>query len=104
MLARLMLARCCLLSLLARCCLLSLLARCCLLSLLARCCLLSLLAPSRPPVSKWRKFPDGTDNITLGGFDPQDTVSGRDVLFLASFESNDVTMSQVATQALNPYA
>ena len=46
-------------------------------------------------VSKWRKFPDGTDNITLGGFEPVDKVSGRDVLFLASFESNDTTMSQL---------
>ena len=27
--------------------------------------------------SKWRTFPDGTDNITLGGFDPVDKVSGR---------------------------
>jgi len=46
-------------------------------------------------VSKWRKFPDGTDNITLGGFEPVDHVSGKDVLFLASFESNDVTLSQL---------
>jgi hypothetical protein len=35
-------------------------------------------------VSKWRAFPDGTPNITLGGFEPQDQVAGRDVLFLGS--------------------
>ena len=46
-------------------------------------------------VSKWRKFPDGTDNITLGGFDPVDKVSGSDVLFLASFDTNDTTLSQL---------
>jgi len=46
-------------------------------------------------MSKWRKFPDGTDNITLGGFEPEDRVSGRDVLFLASFDSNDTTLSQL---------
>ena len=46
-------------------------------------------------VSKWRKFPDGTDNISLGGFDPIDKVSGRDVVFLASFDSNDTTLSQL---------
>ncbi|CAE8628924.1 unnamed protein product [Polarella glacialis] len=49
--------------------------------------------------SKWNKFPDGTDNITLGGFAPEDRVSGRDVLFLASFDSNETTMSQL--HALN---
>ena len=46
-------------------------------------------------VSKWRKFPDGTDNITLGGFDPVDRVSGKDVLFLASFDNNETTLSQL---------
>eukprot|EP00931_Biecheleriopsis_adriatica_P059206 TRINITY_DN35391_c0_g1_i1.p1 TRINITY_DN35391_c0_g1~~TRINITY_DN35391_c0_g1_i1.p1 ORF type:complete len:637 (+),score=123.42 TRINITY_DN35391_c0_g1_i1:58-1968(+) len=46
-------------------------------------------------VSKWKKFPDGTDNITLGGFEPEDRVSRRDVLFLASFDCNDTTMSQL---------
>jgi len=46
-------------------------------------------------VSKWRKFPDGTDNITLGGFDPDDRISRRDVLFLCSFDSNDATLSQL---------
>ena len=51
-------------------------------------------------VSKWRKFPDGTDNITLGGFDPDknggvDRITGKDVLFLASFHNNESTMSQL---------
>eukprot|EP00928_Gymnodinium_smaydae_P043730 TRINITY_DN29249_c0_g2_i1.p1 TRINITY_DN29249_c0_g2~~TRINITY_DN29249_c0_g2_i1.p1 ORF type:complete len:642 (+),score=147.78 TRINITY_DN29249_c0_g2_i1:79-2004(+) len=46
-------------------------------------------------VSKWRKFPDGTDNITLGGFEPEDKVSRRDVLFLASFDCNDTALSQL---------
>eukprot|EP00929_Paragymnodinium_shiwhaense_P106105 TRINITY_DN7123_c0_g1_i1.p1 TRINITY_DN7123_c0_g1~~TRINITY_DN7123_c0_g1_i1.p1 ORF type:complete len:637 (+),score=110.72 TRINITY_DN7123_c0_g1_i1:85-1995(+) len=46
-------------------------------------------------LSKWRKFPDGTDNITLGGFEPEDRVSRRDVLFLCSLDSNDTTLSQL---------
>ena len=45
--------------------------------------------------SKWRTFPDGTDNITLGGFDPGDMVAGRDILFLASFHNNATTLSQL---------
>jgi phosphoribosylpyrophosphate synthetase len=45
--------------------------------------------------SKWKKFADGTDNITLGGFNPKDEVSGSDVLFILSFDSNDTTMSQL---------
>lgn len=45
--------------------------------------------------SKWRTFSDGTDNITLGGFDPEDKVAGRDVLFLASFHNNAATLSQL---------
>ena len=45
--------------------------------------------------SKWRTFPDGTDNITLGGFEPEDKVSGRDVLFLATFDNNASTLSQL---------
>ena len=45
--------------------------------------------------SKWRTFPDGTDNITLGGFEPEDRVSGRDILFIASFHSNAATLSQL---------
>lgn len=41
----------------------------------------------------WEKFPDGTDNITITGFTPLNVVSGSHVLFLASFHSNDVTLS-----------
>ena len=42
----------------------------------------------------WDKFPDGTDNITMEGFYPKNTVSGEHVIFLASFHNNDVTLSQ----------
>ena len=34
------------------------------------------------------------DNIEIGGFTPQNLVSGEHVLFLASFHNNDVTLSQ----------
>ena len=44
--------------------------------------------------TKWNKFPDGTDNIEIGGFSPQNLISGEHVLFLASFHNNDVTLSQ----------
>ncbi len=45
--------------------------------------------------TKWEKFPDGTDNIELGGFsNPRNVISGEKVLFLASFHSNDTTLSQ----------
>lgn len=55
--------------------------------------------------SRWTKFPDGTDNIILGGFDPEDRVSGSDVLFLASFDSNETTLSQLyALQHLCEFA
>jgi hypothetical protein len=42
----------------------------------------------------WGKFPDGTDNIEIGGFQPENRISGENVLFLASFHNNDVTLSQ----------
>lgn len=42
----------------------------------------------------WEKFPDGTDNIEIGGFHPHNLISGEHVLFLASFHNNDVTLSQ----------
>lgn len=42
----------------------------------------------------WGKFPDGTDNIMVDGFHPENRVSGEHVLFLASFHNNDVTLSQ----------
>lgn len=44
--------------------------------------------------TSWAKFPDGTDNIEVGGFTPQNVISGEHVLFLASFHNNDVTLSQ----------
>jgi ribose-phosphate pyrophosphokinase len=44
--------------------------------------------------TEWNKFPDGTDQIEIGGFHPQNLISGEHVLFLASFENNDVTLSQ----------
>ena len=44
--------------------------------------------------TKWKKFPDGTDNIEIGGFLPYNLLSGENVLFLASFHNNDVTLSQ----------
>mmetsp|Transcript_13123 Transcript_13123/g.22302 ORF Transcript_13123/g.22302 Transcript_13123/m.22302 type:complete len:383 (+) Transcript_13123:401-1549(+) len=44
--------------------------------------------------TKWNKFPDGTDNIEIGGFLPYNLLSGEHVLFLASFHNNDVTLSQ----------
>jgi hypothetical protein len=44
--------------------------------------------------TKWLKFPDGTDNIEIGGFTPNNIISGEHVLFLASFHNNDVTLSQ----------
>lgn len=42
----------------------------------------------------WRKFPDGTDDIEIGGFSPRNLISGEHVIFLADFHSNDVTLSQ----------
>lgn len=44
--------------------------------------------------TSWCKFPDGTDNIEVGGFQPVNRISGENVLMLASFHSNDVTLSQ----------
>jgi hypothetical protein len=43
---------------------------------------------------RWGKFPDGTDNIEVGGFTPFNVIAGERVLFLASFHNNDVTLSQ----------
>lgn len=42
----------------------------------------------------WGKFPDGTDNIEVGGFSPHNVMAGEHILFLASFHNNDVTLSQ----------
>jgi len=44
--------------------------------------------------TKWGKFPDGTDNIEIGGYTPENKIRGEHVLFLASFHNNDVTLSQ----------
>ena len=44
--------------------------------------------------TKWNKFPDGTDCIEIGGFHPQNLISGEHILFLANFHNNDVTLSQ----------
>lgn len=44
--------------------------------------------------TKWGKFPDGTDRITIGGFSPQNRLADENVLMLASFHNNDVTLSQ----------
>ena len=44
--------------------------------------------------TKWNKFSDGTDNIEVGGFYPQNVISGEHVLFIACFHNNDVTLSQ----------
>eukprot|EP00600_Ochromonadales_sp_CCMP1393_P008727 CAMPEP_0174971276 /NCGR_PEP_ID=MMETSP0004_2-20121128/9892_1 /TAXON_ID=420556 /ORGANISM="Ochromonas sp., Strain CCMP1393" /LENGTH=391 /DNA_ID=CAMNT_0016221187 /DNA_START=182 /DNA_END=1357 /DNA_ORIENTATION=- len=44
--------------------------------------------------TKWNKFPDGTDNIEVGGFQPVNRIAGQHVLLLASFHNNDVTLSQ----------
>ena len=45
--------------------------------------------------TKWGKFPDGTDNIKIGGFEPENHLRGSNVIFLASFHSNDATLSQL---------
>ena len=43
---------------------------------------------------QWKKYPDGTDNIKVQGFEPRNLIAGSDIIFLASFHSNDVTLSQ----------
>ena len=44
--------------------------------------------------TSWDKFPDGTDRIVVGGFQPRNEIAGEHVLMLASFHDNDVTLSQ----------
>lgn len=44
--------------------------------------------------TKWDRFPDNTDNIKVGGFSPTNRIAGANVVFLASFHSNDVSLSQ----------
>lgn len=48
----------------------------------------------RYKASQWKKFPDGTDHIVLGGYHPQNEVRGSHVVFLATFPNNDVTLTQ----------
>lgn len=45
--------------------------------------------------TSWKKFADGTDNIIIGGFEPVNKIRGRNVLFLASFDSNETFLSQL---------
>lgn len=44
--------------------------------------------------SRWAKFPDGTDQIVLGGFTPNNVVRGSHIVFLANFKNNDVLLAQ----------
>jgi phosphoribosylpyrophosphate synthetase len=44
--------------------------------------------------TSWGKFPDGTDNIEIGGFQPVNHIAGQNILMLASFHDNDITLSQ----------
>ena len=44
--------------------------------------------------SRWEKFPDGTDNMELGGFTPVNRIRGEHVIFLASFQNNDTALTQ----------
>ena len=43
---------------------------------------------------EWSKYPDNTDNIYVEGFSPKNLIAGSDIIFLASFHNNDVTLSQ----------
>lgn len=45
--------------------------------------------------TSWGRFPDGTDNIKVGGFTPSNQLRGENVLFLASFHNNDVLVRQL---------
>ena len=44
--------------------------------------------------TRWAKFPDGTDKIEIGGYNPKNNISGKNVIFLCNFYNNDVTLSQ----------
>jgi hypothetical protein len=44
--------------------------------------------------TRWDKFPDGTDNIEIGGFHPHNLHAGEHVLFLAGFHDINVSMGQ----------
>jgi ribose-phosphate pyrophosphokinase len=58
---------------------------------------LSTLHPDRFTyhATTWSKFADNTDNIVIEGFTPHNMIAGSDVLFLANFHNNDVTLSQI---------
>jgi len=45
-------------------------------------------------VSPGATFPDGSDNIELGGYSPVNQLRGKHVLFLAAFSDNSTTLSQ----------
>jgi len=45
--------------------------------------------------TQWGKFPDGTDNIMLGGFQPVNHIAGEHVLMLATFTNNSTTLTQL---------
>lgn len=45
-------------------------------------------------VTEYKKYNDGTDDINILGFSPENEIAGEDILFFASFHSNDVTLSQ----------
>lgn len=45
--------------------------------------------------TSWGKFPDGTDNIKIGGFHPKNYIRGKNVIFIASFDNNSETLSQL---------
>jgi len=45
--------------------------------------------------TSWGKFPDKSDNIVVGGFQPVNRIRDENILFLGSFHNNDVTLSQM---------
>lgn len=45
--------------------------------------------------TKWGKFPDGTDEIVLGGYNPENLIRGSHVIFLGCFECNSATLTQL---------
>jgi hypothetical protein len=42
----------------------------------------------------WKKFPDGTDDISIEGFYPENHLYGENIIFFASFHNNGITLSQ----------
>ena len=63
------------------------------------------LYPNRFMLHKttWDKFPDGTDCIQIGGFTPENRISGENVLFLASFHDNGATILGVMITLLSSF-